>query len=47
MTRATQINIRLTEEEMERLETYAKLKGYSKSEVIRDYIKRLPLPKNL
>lgn len=38
----TQLNIRVTVEEMNRLEDYANLKGYSKTEVIRDYIKRLP-----
>jgi predicted DNA-binding protein len=41
MTRQIQLNIRLTLEEMKRLEAYAELKGYSKSEVIRDYIKSL------
>jgi hypothetical protein len=42
MAREEQLKVRLTKEEMERLEAYAKSKGYSKSEVIRDYIKRLP-----
>jgi predicted DNA-binding protein len=41
MTRQTQLNIRLTLEEMEKLEAYAEHKGYTKSEVIRDYIKSL------
>lgn len=40
--RDKQLKVRLTEEEMKRLEAYAQSKGYSKSEVIRDYIKRLP-----
>ncbi|MDJ0732450.1 MAG: DNA-binding protein [Crocosphaera sp.] len=34
--------MRLTLEEMEKLSAYANSKGYSKSEVIRDYIKSLP-----
>ncbi|MGK7941035.1 MAG: ribbon-helix-helix protein, CopG family [Crocosphaera sp.] len=42
MSREEQLKVRLTKEEMTRLESYAKSKGYSKSEVIRDYIKRLP-----
>ncbi|WP_013322153.1 ribbon-helix-helix protein, CopG family [Gloeothece verrucosa] len=44
MSRDEQLKVRLTKEEMERLEAYAKSKGYSKSEIIRDYIKRLPKP---
>ena len=40
--RSQQLKVRLTKEEMKRLEAYADSKGYSKSEVIRDYIKRLP-----
>ncbi len=42
MTRQIQLNIRLTLDEMEKLSAYADSKGYSKSEVIRDYIKSLP-----
>jgi predicted DNA-binding protein len=44
MSRDEQLKVRLTKEEMERLEAYADRKGYSKSEIIRDYIKRLPKP---
>ncbi|MDJ0718959.1 MAG: ribbon-helix-helix protein, CopG family [Prochloraceae cyanobacterium] len=43
--RSEQLKVRLTKEEMKRLEAYAESKGYSKSEIIRDYIKRLPKPK--
>ncbi|MGB5593218.1 MAG: hypothetical protein WBM62_04175, partial [Crocosphaera sp.] len=32
----------LTEDEFERITLYSKSKGFSISEVIRDYIKRLP-----
>ena len=42
MTREKSIKVRLTEEEFERINLYAKSKGFSVSEVIRDYIKRLP-----
>jgi len=42
MARDKSIKIRLTEEEFEQINLYAKSKGFSVSEVIRDYIKRLP-----
>jgi hypothetical protein len=42
MTRDKSIKIRLTQEEFERINLYAELKGFSVSEVIRDYIKKLP-----
>lgn len=42
MTRDKSIKVRLTEEEFERIHFYAEFKGFSVSEVIRDYIKRLP-----
>ncbi|MGB3206030.1 MAG: DUF6290 family protein [Crinalium sp.] len=42
MTREKSIKVRLTEEEFESINLYAKSKGFSVSEVIRDYIKRLP-----
>ncbi|XWK88136.1 MAG: ribbon-helix-helix protein, CopG family [Phormidium sp.] len=42
MARDKSIKVRLTEEEFERISVYAKSKGFSVSEVIRDYIKRLP-----
>ena len=42
MARDKSIKIRLTEEELERITLYAESKGFSISEVIRDYIKRLP-----
>jgi hypothetical protein len=42
MTREKSIKVRLTEEEFEQINLYAKSKGFSVSEVIRDYIKRLP-----
>ncbi|AFZ14025.1 CopG-like domain-containing DNA-binding domain [Crinalium epipsammum PCC 9333] len=42
MTREKSIKVRLTEEEFEQINLYAKTKDFSVSEVIRDYIKRLP-----
>jgi predicted DNA binding CopG/RHH family protein len=42
MARDKSIKIRLTEDELERIQAYAESKGFSVSEVIRDYIKRLP-----
>ncbi len=42
MSREKSLRVRLTQEEYNRLAFYAKAKGYSKSEVIRDYIKGLP-----
>jgi hypothetical protein len=42
MARDKSIKVRLTQEEFERINLYAELKGFSVSEVIRDYIKRLP-----
>lgn len=45
MTRDRRINIRVTQEEFEQINDYAETKGYSVSEVIRDYIKRLPKQK--
>lgn len=42
MARDKILRVRLSDEEWERLETYAKSKDYTLTEVIRDYIKRLP-----
>jgi hypothetical protein len=42
MARNKSIKVRLTEDEFERITLYSKSKGFSISEVIRDYIKRLP-----
>lgn len=42
MTREKSIKVRLTEQEFEQIAAYSKSKGISVSEVIRDYIKRLP-----
>ncbi|WNN87675.1 hypothetical protein [Gloeocapsopsis dulcis] len=42
MTREKSIKVRLTQKEFERIGIYAKSQGISVSEVIRDYIKRLP-----
>ncbi len=42
MTRSKVYNLRLSEEEWKRLETYAKSKEVTPAEVLRDYIKRLP-----
>lgn len=42
MARETQIIVRVRPEEKERLQAEAQRRGLSMSEVIRDYIKRLP-----
>lgn len=42
MTREKYIKIRLTDDEFEKIKKYAQTKDLSVSEVIRDYIKRLP-----
>lgn len=42
MTRETQIIVRVRPEEKQRLQAEAQRRGVSMSEVIRDYIKRLP-----
>jgi predicted DNA-binding protein len=42
MSREKILRVRLSDEEWERLEYYAKAKSHSLSEVIRDYIKKLP-----
>ncbi len=47
MARDKSIKVRLTDDEFERITLYAKSKGFSVSEVIRDYIKRLPLADSL
>ncbi len=42
MARNKILRVRLSDEEWERLENYAKSKDYTLTEVIRDYVKRLP-----
>lgn len=42
MAREKSIKVRLTDEEFGQVAVYAKSKGISISEVIRDYIKQLP-----
>lgn len=42
MARNKILRVRLSDEEWERLESYANSKDYTLTEVIRDYIKRLP-----
>lgn len=42
MAREKILRVRLSEDEWIRLEKYAKSKNYTLSEVVRDYIKRLP-----
>ena len=42
MARNKILRVRLSDEEWARLESYAKSKDYTLTEVIRDYIKRLP-----
>lgn len=38
------LQIRLTQHELEKLEAFANKKGITQSQVIRDYIRRLPNP---
>lgn len=47
MVREKSIKIRLTEEEFEKIVFHSKSKGFSVSEVIRDYIKSLPKTESL
>lgn len=42
MAREKILRVRLSDEEWERLKSYASSKEYTLTEVIRDYIKRLP-----
>ena len=42
MTRPNVFNIRLSDQELEKLKAYAEFKQVSPAEVLRDYIKRLP-----
>ncbi|MGH2414914.1 MAG: DNA-binding protein [Microcystaceae cyanobacterium] len=42
MTRSKVYNLRLSEEEWNRLKNYAESKEISPAEVLRDYVKRLP-----
>lgn len=44
MTRSKIYNLRLTNEEWEKLTIYAEFKEINVAEVLRDYIKRLPKP---
>jgi hypothetical protein len=42
MARPNVFNLRLSDEELEKLKVYAEFKQVSPAEVLRDYIKRLP-----
>jgi len=42
MVRNKVLRVRLFDEEWERLKSFARAKDYTLTEVIRDYIKRLP-----
>jgi hypothetical protein len=42
MARLNVFNLRLSDEELEKLKAYAEIKQISPAEVLRDYIKRLP-----
>jgi hypothetical protein len=42
MARTNVFNLRLSDEELERLKRYAESKQVSPGEILRDYIKRLP-----
>jgi hypothetical protein len=44
VTRKETLLVRLTTDEKQRLEAYAKVKQVSMSEIIQDYCKRLPKP---
>jgi hypothetical protein len=45
MARTNVFNLRLSDEELERLKVYADSRQVSPAEVLRDYIKRLPRAK--
>jgi hypothetical protein len=45
MARTNKVIVRLTDQEKERLESYANSLGVSMSEIIQDYIKSLPSTK--
>jgi len=44
MTRSKIYNLRLTNEEWEKLTSYAVIKEFTVAEILRDYIKGLPKP---
>jgi Ribbon-helix-helix protein, copG family len=44
MTRQYLLRVRLTEQEKQKLETEARQRGISMSELIRDFVKSLPAP---
>ncbi|MFN7569792.1 MAG: ribbon-helix-helix protein, CopG family [Microcystis sp.] len=44
MTKDRRLQIRLSEEEYRKLESRAKQKDTSMAQVVREYIRRLPLP---
>jgi antitoxin component of RelBE/YafQ-DinJ toxin-antitoxin module len=46
VTKATRLNIRITEVLKEKVERVARERQITVSELITDYIKRLPLPKD-
>lgn len=46
MTRDRRLEIRLSEEDYRKLESYANQKDVSMAQVLREYIKRLPRPKD-
>ncbi|MBV9389810.1 MAG: hypothetical protein JOZ78_25585 [Chroococcidiopsidaceae cyanobacterium CP_BM_ER_R8_30] len=47
MSKEKRLQIRLSDEDYNRLESFAKQKDISMAQVLREYIKRLPLPKTL
>jgi glucokinase len=47
MSKEKRLQIRLSEAEYNKLESYATQKDISMAQVLRDYIKRLPHPKTL
>ena len=46
MTKDARLNIRITETLKEKVEQVAKERGVTVSELMTDYIKRLPMPKS-
>jgi predicted DNA-binding protein len=44
MSKEKMLRVRLSDEDFARLEAYAKSKDWAMSQVVREYIKRLPKP---
>jgi antitoxin component of RelBE/YafQ-DinJ toxin-antitoxin module len=46
MTKTERLNIRTTKQLKSKIEAVARARGVTISEMVNDYIKRLPIPKN-